>query len=346
MIDIKQISPYSLRVENLTWVLQKSSDTIYLLTNNLDVELEFQKKDLLFSCQDNIPNSFHFAALLLIMAEVFCYDATQKNVEILLSKFNRSSNFLIRQGLADTCYVDEKKEAFILNCSRSTFWQNPLLWLNPNELGTIIQKNIPNGESTTILRPPKPTGEVYRRYIPSINSVFSMRCVSLAKEDVQIFHEWMNTDSIAKVWELTGSKEFHHDYLSKQRLDANQFSVFACFDDEPFGYFEFYWAKEDRIAPFYEVKNYDRGTHLLIGNAKHQGALKVQIWFRALMHYLFLDDIRTQRTVGEPRADNARFIRFLQQQGMKKVKEFDFPHKRAALMVLERDVFFEDYFPL
>jgi RimJ/RimL family protein N-acetyltransferase len=59
-----------------------------------------------------------------------------------------------------------------------------------------------------------------------------------------------------------------------------------------------------------------------------------------LVHYLFLDEPRTQRIVCEPRADNARMIQHLQALGFAKHKEFDFPHKRAALMVLERETFF------
>jgi acetyl CoA:N6-hydroxylysine acetyl transferase len=60
-----------------------------------------------------------------------------------------------------------------------------------------------------------------------------------------------------------------------------------------------------------------------------------------LTHYLFLDDPRTQRVVAEPRADNAKMIGHMQSQGFHCEKAFDFPHKRAALMVLGRERFFD-----
>ncbi len=37
-------------------------------------------------------------------------------------------------------------------------------------------------------------------------------------------------------------------------------------------------------------------------------------WLSALVHYLFLDDPRTQRVVAEPRADNAKMIGYMHDQ--------------------------------
>jgi len=45
--------------------------------------------------------------------------------------------------------------------------------------------------------------------------------------------------------------------------------------------------------------------------------------------------------VAEPRADNAKMIGHLHNQCFHCEKEFDFPHKRAALMVLGRERFFD-----
>jgi hypothetical protein len=47
----------------------------------------------------------------------------------------------------------------------------------------------------------------------------------------------------------------------------------------------------------------------------------------------------------EPRADNAKMIAYLQAAGFHKMKEFNFPHKRAALMLVSREVYFDQFCP-
>lgn len=46
---------------------------------------------------------------------------------------------------------------------------------------------------------------------------------------------------------------------------------------------------------------------------------------------------RTQRVVAEPRADNAKMIGYMQSQGYHRLKSSTFPHKRAALMMQNRE---------
>lgn len=64
--------------------------------------------------------------------------------------------------------------------------------------------------------------------------------------------------------------------------------------------------------------------------------------FRSVTHYLFLDDPRTQRIVGEPRASNHKMLSYCAHAAYDKVKEFDFPHKRAMLVCCERERFFHE----
>jgi acetyl CoA:N6-hydroxylysine acetyl transferase len=67
----------------------------------------------------------------------------------------------------------------------------------------------------------------------------------------------------------------------------------------------------------------------------------VRAWLTSIVHCLFLQDRRTQYVFLEPRADNEKLIGYLLQHGFEKLKEFDFPHKRAALMRIDRDAFFK-----
>lgn len=187
-------------------------------------------------------------------------------------------------------------------------------------------------------RPPQPRGVVYRHYFPALDSTLSLRAAEIDR-DLERFHGWMNQARVHHFWELQGDRDSHRDYLQRQLDHAASLPLIGEFDGEPFAYFEIYWAKEDRIAPHCDAGDFDRGCHVLVGESRYRGPARLTAWLGGLMHYLFLDEPRTQRIVGEPRVDNERFIRILQQHGFERRKDFDFPHKRAALMVLERQTF-------
>jgi RimJ/RimL family protein N-acetyltransferase len=189
--------------------------------------------------------------------------------------------------------------------------------------------------------PPKPTGVVYRRRIPWLDKTFSFRTVDFA-QDLPRFNRWMNDPAVVQFWQEAGDVDKHRAYLQTIADDPHMLSLIACFDDVPFGYFEVYWAKENRIAPFYDVDDHDRGWHVLIGEASFRGKPFATAWLTSISHYLFLDDPRTQRIVGEPRADHAQQIRNLERSGYIKIKEFDFPHKRAQLMWILRERYFSE----
>ncbi|MGH8486786.1 MAG: GNAT family N-acetyltransferase, partial [Pseudomonas sp.] len=170
---------------------------------------------------------------------------------------------------------------------------------------------------------------------------FSLRTLDI-DSDLTLFNRWQNNPRVANFWQEQGSLEQHREYLEKIARDPHIFSAIGCFDDQPFAYYEVYWAKDDRIAPFYQVEEFDRGLHMLVGEEHHRGPLKVDCWLRSVLSWMLLDEPRTQRVVSEPRADNDKMIHYMTSVGFYKEKEFDFPHKRAALMRLER----ADFTPL
>jgi acetyl CoA:N6-hydroxylysine acetyl transferase len=225
-------------------------------------------------------------------------------------------------------------------CERTLFWQLPRPWLGDTAAAVYPQQMQITAGKRHPRRPPKPQGEVYRRFDPRIGAWVSLRTLSV-EHDLERFNRWQNTPRVLQFWKEGGTLAQHHDYLSRLEQDPHTVTLIGCFDDQPFAYFEAYWAKEDRIAPFYPVDDYDRGVHMLVGEDTHRGPHKVASWLSALTHYLFLDDPRTQHVVAEPRADNDKMIGYLQAQGFYREKTFDFPHKRAALMRVGREAFFE-----
>ncbi len=228
----------------------------------------------------------------------------------------------------------------ILRTERSAFWQLPQPWLLAGQGAVYPQRMVISEGKRHPRRAPKPVGELYRRFDARLGSWISLRALDI-DSDLERFNRWQNSPRVLEFWQEGGTLAQHRQYLEKLERDPHTLTLIGCFDDEPFAYFEAYWAKEDRIAPFYSAGDYDRGIHMLVGEDNHRGPHKVASWLTALTHFLFLDDPRTQRVVAEPRADNARMIGHMHSAGFYCQKEFDFPHKRAALMAIERERFFD-----
>lgn len=280
-------------------------------------------------------------ALLVLLAQLFCRPQPLDYLDLDLAVDAQWAVRAIRQGLFDSTTPSASGQR--LRVSRAGFWQHPALWLRQPSSG-YAQRFALTANQRHPLRPPKPRGVVYERYLPHLDLTFSLRTVDI-EADLATFNHWMNLPNVASVWDQADDSLTHAQFLAAQQADPHTQTLFGCFDGEPFAYFELYWVKEDRLAPFCEAGDYDRGIHILVGNPRHQGPAKLEAWLRSLFHYALLDDPRTQAVYGEPRIDNQRWIAYMQEQGGVKLREFDFPHKRAALMRLSRETFFTDYGP-
>lgn len=91
----------------------------------------------------------------------------------------------------------------------------------------------------------------------------------------------------------------------------------------------------------YDADPWDRGWHVLVGEEDIRGPDCVTEWLPSLMHYMFLVEARTQFVMGELKASHAPQLHNLSRGGFARLREFDFPHKRASLVRLERQHFFE-----
>jgi acetyl CoA:N6-hydroxylysine acetyl transferase len=280
---------------------------------------------------------------LRAICEAFELHRSQRILAIELDGESELVDRLARLGVVGDAKTSEGGRA-LLDCTRSTLFQRSEPWLlAPASAGYPLRYTMSQGKRHPA-RPPIPAGVVYRRRVPEVDGVVTLRTVSIA-DDLDTIHRWMNDPRVAAFWELAGSRESHETYLATVLADRHVHPLIGCFDGNPFGYFEAYWAKEDRIAPFYDAGDYDRGIHMLVGERDYRGPHRVAAWLPSLVHYLFLDDPRTQYVVAEPRSDNARMIDYLARAGFCKTKEFDFPHKRAALMMVSREVFFDERCP-
>ena len=136
-----------------------------------------------------------------------------------------------------------------------------------------------------------------------------MANLNIHPSDTQLLHDWMNQPRVSSAWGVQGPIEVQREFLTNGLNDKHSFPAIGCWDGKPFGYFEIYWVKEDKLGRFVtgrESSHYDRGIHALVGEQEFRGAHRVKIWLSALVHYCWLADLRTQRVLLEPRVDNRK----------------------------------------
>ncbi|RAH70629.1 GNAT family N-acetyltransferase [Aspergillus aculeatinus CBS 121060] len=231
------------------------------------------------------------------------------------------------------------------------------------------QYTFTNGIRHPIRPKPPHQGDVfYIRYIPSLQQYLSFRVPYLGSSaadqfgakhahtssnssieqpvtpvpgpsDVELLHKWMNEPRVNVAWGEAGPVSHQEEFLRNNLRSRHSFPVIGCWDGKPFGYFEIYWVKEDRLGSLAPggVDNYDRGLHVLVGEQEFRGPHRVAVWLSALVHYCFLADPRTQTVMLEPRVDNEKLIGYLHRAGFYKEGEVTFPHKQSALMKIKRD---------
>lgn len=289
----------------------------------------------------------------------------QETIPVVLSQAINNSeelrSYLLRSGLGRTAHAPTApKEEIYLH--RATFWQGAGTqgyhtrgWLPPSSLPAAPFASIQSFTRTPTviaahpLRPPKPKPRetLFRRFCPSIGETleftyFDVGSGSDTSEHLDFFHRWHNSERVNKGWGERGSLEKHRAYVTEVANDPGVLPIIMSWNGEPMGYAEVTYLKENHVAPYIPggPGDWDRGLHVLVGEDKFRGTQRTNLWHRALIHYCFLVDPRTEIVLAEPKAENASIIKVQLDSAMHIATIFDFPYKRSVLACVSRERFF------
>lgn len=126
--------------------------------------------------------------------------------------------------------------------------------------------------------------------------------------DVELLHKWMNDPRVSYSWGEQGPQSHQEEFLRHGLTTKHSIPVIGCFDGKPFGFFEIYWVKEDRLGGYLggDAGDFDRGIHVLVGEQEFRGPHRLRAWLHALVHYCWTADSRTNNVMLEPRVDNVK----------------------------------------
>lgn len=292
----------------------------------------------------------------------------QPELEIFRWQLNGTGSFDLAQQIRDSMLGYQLPESSegestaenVVVISRSAFWQGAASpfggrtpWtpssrsnVNAEPVDRIITTGFPSARVHQLhpRRPakPQPGSVVYSRYLPTLDEHFSLIALDYRNDEhLRLFHTWQNDPRVAKGWNETGTLEQHRDYLRRQHEDPHTLAVLGRFNETCFSYFEIYWCKEDHVGAHYNSGDWDRGRHSLVGDARYRGRHRVLGWWSCIIHFIFCDDHRTDAVIGEPVATNNTVMIYDYMHGLNVEKVIDFPHKRAALVKVTRERFFQ-----
>nr|WP_209121411.1 GNAT family N-acetyltransferase [Alkalihalobacillus sp. BA299] len=167
----------------------------------------------------------------------------------------------------------------------------------------------------------------------------SFRQVKL-EEDLERLHYWHHQDHVIPFWKQNFPLPEYKAHLEKLLQDQHQTLYIGHINGEPMSYWECYWAKDDIIADYYDVRLEDQGIHLLFGPQKFLGKGLALPLLRAIVAFRFQHE-STKKIVAEPDIRNDKMIHIFKKCGFEPQKEIDLPDKRGLLMFCERTTFFK-----
>lgn len=215
-------------------------------------------------------------------------------------------------------------------CMREGWAQQADLWLVDARPPCATLQMLTDGRRHP-RRPPAPRGDIYARDLPALGVRFTLRGWQ-PDEDAARVARWFDEPRVRDGW--TGAQPGTPD------ADPHLTPLVGCFDGEPFAYFDAFWLKEDPLAPHVAARDYDRGLRMLVGEPRWRGPHCVAGWLPCVVHYLFLDDPRTEAVGCAVPAGHARLADYLARHGFARQRRLVLADAQPLWMRTLRETFF------
>ncbi|WP_269507208.1 GNAT family N-acetyltransferase [Burkholderia sp. IMCC1007] len=219
-------------------------------------------------------------------------------------------------------------------CMREGWAQQADLWRVGQHLPCATLPMLTDGRRHP-RRPPAPCGDVYARDLPALGVRFTLRGWQPGDDAARVAR-WFDEPRVRDGWPGTqpGADGTQPD------ADPHVTPLVGCFDGEPFAYFEAFWLKEDPLAPHVGARDYDRGLRMLVGASRWRGPHCVAGWLPSVVHYLFLDDPRTEALGCAVPAGRARVVDILARHGFARQRRLALADAQPLWMHTVRETFF------
>ncbi|MPV55769.1 acetyltransferase [Burkholderia sp. HI2761] len=221
-------------------------------------------------------------------------------------------------------------------CVRDGWAQQADLWLIGAPLPCATLPTVTDGRRHP-RRPPAPRGDVYARDLPALGVRFTLRGWQPA-EDAERLARWFDEPRVRDGW--PAARPAQCGAQGPQEADPHVTPLVGCFDGEPFAYFEAFWLKEDALAPHVAACDYDRGLRMLVGESRWRGPHRVAGWLPSVVHYLFLDDLRTEAVGCAVPAGHTRVADHLARHGFARQRRLALADAQPLWMRTLRETFF------
>ncbi|MBR8402552.1 acetyltransferase [Burkholderia cenocepacia] len=223
-------------------------------------------------------------------------------------------------------------------CLRDGWAQQADLWRVGLHLPCATLPTITDGRRHP-RRPPAPRGEVYARDLPALGVRFTLRGWQPA-EDAERLARWFDEPRVRDGWPGAPPAQRDAEDRQPQEADPHVTPLIGCFDGEPFAYFEAFWLKEDALGPHVAACDYDRGLRMLVGESRWRGPHRVAGWLPSVVHYLFLDDLRTEAVGCAVPAGHTRVADHLARHGFARQRRLALADAQPLWMRTLRETFF------